>query len=117
MAYGPDTVLSARLLFDLLVPSEQLPSPVEPDLSIDPDPIRAIFSTQASDESGLDAMVPLEQAIPSSGQPDGVHFLLPLPEGVSEEALELFGFGPMSFASDMHSTGLQRRAGMAGRCE
>jgi hypothetical protein len=98
LAYGPDTLLAARLLLTLeLPPSDQLPSPIEPPLPIDPEPVRAIFATQSSDESGLDAMTQLIPAIPSSGQPDGVHFILPLPQGISPEALDLFGFWTYEF--------------------
>jgi hypothetical protein len=92
LAYGPDPLLAARLL-----PPAELPAPVEPPLPIDPEPIRAIFATQASDESGLDAMTPLIPASPSGGKPDGVHFILPLPPGISPEALDLFGFWTYEF--------------------
>jgi hypothetical protein len=91
LAYGPDPLLAARLL-----PPTELPGAVEPPLGIDPEPIRSIFATQASDESGLDAMTPLTPAL-ASGGPDGVHFILPLPEGISQEALELFGFWTYEF--------------------
>jgi hypothetical protein len=91
LAYGPDPLLAARLL-----PPAQLPSPIEPPLPIDPEPIRAIFATQASDESGLDAMTPLTPAL-ASGGPDGVHFILPLPEGIPPDALDLFGFWTYEF--------------------
>lgn len=79
------------------MPPTQLPSPVEPPLPIDPELIRAIFATPASDESGLDAMTPLIAASPSGGNPDGVHFIVPLPPGISPEALDLFGFWTYEF--------------------
>ncbi|WP_433975532.1 hypothetical protein [Tunturiibacter lichenicola] len=98
LASGPDPLLAARLIFNYELPlSDQLPAPVEPPLPIDPEPIRTIFATQSSDESGLDAMTPLIPAIPSGGQPDGVHFILPLPQGISPEALDLFGFWTYEF--------------------
>ncbi|MCU1321476.1 MAG: hypothetical protein JWM43_1125 [Acidobacteriaceae bacterium] len=90
--YGPDPLLAAALL-----PPAQLPSVTEPALPIDPETIRTVFSTQASDEEGLDAMTPLIPAIPSSGQPDNLHFILPLPEGITAESLELFGFWTYEF--------------------
>lgn len=91
LAYGPDPLLAARLL-----PPTQLPAPVEPPLPVDPEPIRAIFAGQSSDDSGLDAMIPLIPAL-ASGGPDGVHFILPLPDGIPSEALDLFGFWTYEF--------------------
>jgi hypothetical protein len=76
---------------------DQIPVPVEPALPVDPEPIRSIFATQSSDNSGIDAMMPLVPAIPASGQPDGVHFILPLPQGMTSEALDLFGFWTYEF--------------------
>jgi hypothetical protein len=92
LAYGPDPLLSARLL-----PPIQLPPPVEPPLPVDPEPVRAIFATQSSDESGLDAMTPLIPAVLTGGNPDGVHFILPLPQGIPPDALDLFGFWTYEF--------------------
>jgi len=57
--------------------------------------VRMIFAGQSSDECGLDAMTQLIAANPSGSDPDGVHFLLPLP--VSPEALDLFGFWTYEF--------------------
>ena len=37
-------------------------------------------------------MTPLVAAIPSGGVVDGVHYLLPLPPGITPDALDLFGF-------------------------
>ena len=91
LAYGPDPLLAARLL-----PPAQLPAAIEPPLPIDPEPIRAIFATQSSDDSGLNAMTPLTPAL-ASGGPDGIHFILPLPDGIPPEALDLFGFWTYEF--------------------
>ena len=89
LAYGPDPLLARRLIQDLEpglgggVP----PNPTEPDLPVDPEPIRVITLNQPADKAGLDAMVEL---VPSPLSKN--HFLLPLPPGITEEALELFGF-------------------------
>jgi hypothetical protein len=81
LAYGPDPVL---LNFDQAV---NLPTPVEPGLPIDPEPIRIITPSQPEDTAGLDAMTELTPSLTSKR-----HFLMPLPPGVDENALELFGF-------------------------
>lgn len=47
-------------------------------------------------------MEPLIPAISSGSNPDGVHFLLPLPPGISSEALELFGFWTYEFRVGHH---------------
>lgn len=81
LAYGPDPLL---INIDEAV---SLPTPVEPPLAIDPEPIRIITPKQTEDRAGLDAMIEL---IPSTESP--CHYLVPLPPGIDENALELFGF-------------------------
>jgi hypothetical protein len=91
LAYGPDPLLAGQL--------EATPVPVvaEPPLAIDPEPVRSVFAGQDSDDSGLDAMTLLTPASTSSSGPDGVHFLLPLPPGLTEDSLQLFGFWTYEF--------------------
>jgi hypothetical protein len=90
LAYGPDPLLARRL-----APPEHVPNlDPEPPLAIDPEPARVVFAGEDADESGLDAMTPLTPASPGG---DGVHFLLPLPAGLTEDSLELFGFWTYEF--------------------
>ncbi len=92
LSYGPDPLLAA-----ILLPPETLPEAVEPPIPLDPEPMREIFAGQSCDGAGLDAMQQLIPAVSSSGHADKVHFLLPLPPGISPEALELFGFWTYEF--------------------
>jgi hypothetical protein len=93
LAYGPDPLLAGGLL-----PPHTAPNTApEPPLPIDPEPIRVIFAGEDSDENGLDAMTPLIPAVTGGSGTDGVHFLLPLPPGLTPEALELFGFWTYEF--------------------
>lgn len=93
LAYGPDPLLSWRLL-----PPRHAPIlDPEPQLAIDPEPVRTVFAGEDIDESGLDAMVPLTRVGSSTAGPDGVHFLMPLPPGLTQDALELFGFWTYEF--------------------
>jgi hypothetical protein len=92
LAYGPDPILAG-----LLLPPNMAPNTIEPKLPIDPESVRLIFAGEDSDENGLDAMTPLIPAIAGGSGPDGVHFLLPLPPGLSSAALELFGFWTYEF--------------------
>jgi len=93
LAYGPDPILAGQLL-----PPNMAPNTVpEPKLPVDPEPVRLIFAGEDSDENGLEAMTPLIPANAGSYGPDGVHFLLPLPPGLSPAALELFGFWTYEF--------------------
>lgn len=85
LAYGPDPLLVRGLGFDL-------PNPEEPDLPIDSEAIRVITPLSSRDNAGLNAMV---EAIKSPTS--DVHYMLPLPPGISEEALELFGFWTYEF--------------------
>ena len=92
LAYGPDPVLAIGLL-----PGNAPITVPEPPLPIDPEPARVIFAGEDIDEAGLDAMVPLIPATGSGGVADGVHYLLPLPSGISPDALDLFGFWTYEF--------------------
>lgn len=79
LAYGPDPLL--------LEQSNELPSPAEPPLPIDPEPIRAVGENQPNDRAGLNAMLPLT-ASPFSDR----HYLLPLPKDLAPDDPKLFGF-------------------------
>src|SRR6516164_718187 len=93
LAYGPDPLLAGRLL-----PPEHAPDlDPEPALAIDPETVRVVFAGEDADDSGLDAMTKLTPASATSSGADGVHFLLPLPPGLTEDSLELFGFWTYEF--------------------
>jgi hypothetical protein len=83
LAYSPDP-----LLVDTL---EDPPEAAEPPLPVDPEPIRTIVSGESDDRAGYTAMQPL---IRSDSK---VHFMLPLPPGLPEDAPELFGFYTYEF--------------------
>jgi hypothetical protein len=85
LSYGPDPMLVSGMTFDL-------PNPDEPDLPIDPEPIRVITPLSSRDNSGLSAMVELVKS-PTSD----VHYMLPLPPGISDEDLQLLGFWTYEF--------------------
>lgn len=95
LAYGPDPLLAAHLVPRFA--SRMLQDSPEPALPIDPEPIRRIFSGQAADESGLDAMTQLVPANPVRVGKSGRYFLLPLPPNVTSEDLQLFGFWTYEF--------------------
>lgn len=65
------------------------PGPLEPPLSIDPEPIRSIVPDQPEDSSGLEAM---QRLLLADGDGPIRHFLLPLPPALSDVSPELFGF-------------------------
>ncbi|HEY2468819.1 MAG TPA: hypothetical protein VGI45_13400 [Terracidiphilus sp.] len=88
LASGPDPLLSVDL-----IPSP-IPEPVPPPLPIDPELIRVISPGESDDAAGLDAMT---QLIPADSHVKGLHYLLPLPPGISSEALELFSFWTYEF--------------------
>jgi hypothetical protein len=88
LASGPDPMLSVDL-----IPSP-LAEPVPPPLPIDPETIRRISPGESDDASGIDAMT---QLISATSHTKGLHYLLPLPPGVSPEALELFSFWTYEF--------------------
>ncbi len=85
LASAPDPLLVEGHLAAQLWEIVDLP---EPPLPIDPEPVRAITPNQSSDTAGLEAMQPL---IPANG-PKPTRFLVPLPPGLTEDSLELFGF-------------------------
>jgi hypothetical protein len=79
MNYGPDPLLISN-------PSD-LPGVQDTPISLDPEPIRKIVPDSANDDAGLGAMVEL---IPSPSWP--LHYLVPLPDAIAPNALDLFGF-------------------------
>lgn len=85
LAYGPDPLMVKGLTYDLR-------NPDEPDLPIDPEQIRVITPLSSHDNAGLSAMVELIKSSTSD-----LHYTLPLPPGISEENLELFGFWTYEF--------------------
>ncbi|HTH99604.1 MAG TPA: hypothetical protein VL752_01555 [Acidisoma sp.] len=82
LSYAPDQILTGAPLDN----GNSVLTPPAPPLPIDPELIRTIVPGQSDDRSGLNAMQPL---IPSPTS--DVHFILPLPTGLSVEAPELFG--------------------------
>jgi hypothetical protein len=67
-------------------PADIVPETAEPPLAIDPELVRKIIPDESDDRAGLDAMQPLI----ASDSP--LHYLLPLPAGMTENSPELFGF-------------------------
>ena len=80
LGYSPDPLLSDNRL-------ETFTPPEETALPIDPELIRVIPPGATDDNAGLSAMVKLQIAGNSN-----VHFLVPLPPGISPDSGELFGF-------------------------
>jgi hypothetical protein len=113
LAYGPDPLLAASLLPHGL-PQDMLQESIEPPLSIDPEPVRKIFSGQSADQSGLDAMTQLVPAQPTGVGTSGTFFLLPLPPGVDPEDPTLFGFWTYEFRVG-HATLWSTAQGRYGR--
>ena len=79
LGYAPDILLSDHR-GETLVPPEESP------LAIDPELVRVITPGQSDDSAGLNAMTPL---LPGSSP---LHFLVPLPPGLTAESPEMFGF-------------------------
>jgi hypothetical protein len=77
--YGPDPLLMSD-------PVDITPAPDAP-IALDPEPIRTITPDSVNDAAGLSAMTQVQPSASSS-----VHFLVPLPDGISPDALDLFGF-------------------------
>jgi len=94
LAYGPDPLLAASLL-PSSQPETMLQETPEPPLPIDPEPVRRIFSGQAADEGGLDAMVQLTPAESIGVGTSRTFYMMPLP--VDPEDLRLFGFWTYEF--------------------
>ena len=99
LAYAPDPVLS-EFIGD---PDES----ADPPLPVDPELIRTIIPGQSDDSAGLTAM---DALIPSDSP---VHFILPLPSGVSSEDPELFGFYTYEFRTG-HAKGWSTAQGRFG---
>jgi hypothetical protein len=73
---------------DPLLTDEHIPElAAEPPLPLDPEWVRMIDVGQSHDDNGARAM----QGLPKRDAPDAVYGLVPLPEGSSEAAPELFG--------------------------
>ena len=96
LAYGPDPLLAFELA-PTQDPDGMLPPSPEPALPVDPEPVRVIFPGQASDSSGLGAMIQLIPSVADSGGTQGTFFMLPLPSGVTAEDAQLFGFWTYEF--------------------
>ena len=79
LAYGPDPLLIEQTV--------ELPSPPEPPLPIDDEPIRSVVPNQPNDRAGMNAMVPLVKS-PVSDR----HYVLDLPDGIGSDDPKLFGF-------------------------
>lgn len=77
LSYAPDPMLTRGASVEV---------PPEPPLPIDPEEIRVIRPGQSDDRAGLGAMQPL---IPTESS---VHYLVPLPPGLTRDSRELFGF-------------------------
>jgi hypothetical protein len=78
LASAPDPALTDE--------TEGLPDPGDLPLPIDPEPIRQIVPGQGDDRAGQTTM---QLLLPTTSP---VHFLLPLPPGISEGDPELLGF-------------------------
>ena len=77
LAHAPDPLLTDEVIDEKAVP--------EPPLPIDAEWLRLVRPDQPSDDNGAHAMSSIGLAAES-----GRHFLVPLPEGLSETASELF---------------------------
>ena len=80
LAYAPDPMLTG-------LEPQQPPAPAEPPLSFPEELIRTITRGQPADDAGLDDM---GQEMIRSDSPR--HFFVPLPNELSSESSELFGF-------------------------
>ena len=79
LAHGADPLL--------YLAEPQVPADTNPPLPLDPELVRVVIPDDTDDRDGLTAMT---QLTPSSVS--NVHFLLPLPPGISADDPELFGF-------------------------
>jgi hypothetical protein len=87
----PDDAYFVRILANapdpmLIAIDEVIPEVIEPPLPIDPEWMRLIEQEQPRDDSGLRSMDLLDQQAEA-----GPHYLVPLPKGLNEMSLELFG--------------------------
>jgi len=78
LAYAADPLLSDHRVETLLAPEE-------PALNIAAETVRSITTGQSDDNAGLDAMIPLT---PGNSP---VHFLVPIPPGMTPDGPEMFG--------------------------
>ncbi len=76
LAAAPDPMLTAEII----------PEIQEAPLPLDPEWMRLIVPGQPRDNNGLNAMGPL-----ANNTPDRRHWIVPLPDGLSESSPELFG--------------------------
>lgn len=83
LAMAPDPVLTDQY--------GNVPEIDEPPLPVDPELIRRIVPGQGDDHAGAGAM---QRMLPTSSP---VHFLLPMPPGLTAESPELFGFFTYEF--------------------
>jgi hypothetical protein len=85
LGYGPDPLLMSN--------PQDLAANTEPALPIDAEWIRTILPGDSDDGAGLTAMTPLTPAsAPINAKGQAVHYLVPLPESLTEVDPELFGF-------------------------
>jgi hypothetical protein len=82
LAYAPDPLLVNDPALGRDPASVERTDPPVPE-----EPIIVVAPGEANDHAGLDAMTPL---IPASGA-DATHFLMPLPDGITPDALQLHG--------------------------
>ncbi len=85
LAVAPDQLISNNDPALLIAPEE-------PDLPIDPEPMRVVMQGATNDLAGLSAMQPMEKSATSDR-----HYLLPLPPGLHANADEMFGFFTYEF--------------------
>jgi hypothetical protein len=86
LAYAADPMLA-----DLPVNPDPASEKPEPALDIPAEVVRSIRPKQIRDQSGLEAM-PLMIPAQVAGDSAAVHYLVPLPDNLSPESIELFGF-------------------------
>lgn len=96
-AADPKDRYFGRVLAHAVDPLLGAPRPAPPEvreepLPIDPEPCRVVLPAQPVDENGLNAMQPLTPEKPGSAR-----FLVPLPPGLTEDSLELFGMFTYEF--------------------
>jgi hypothetical protein len=100
LKYGPDQLLMGEYFLGLSFPNggvtgapaeALLTDGPEPPIPIDPEPVRRIIPNQTADTAGLDAMQVL---LPTTSP---LHWMLPLPPGLTPSSLELFGFWTYEF--------------------
>jgi hypothetical protein len=81
LAHAPDPMLRGLAATAALSPTD----PPDPELPLDPEPLRVIRPSAVDDQAGLGAM---QRLIPTDSPR---HFLVPLPPGLSPTSPELFG--------------------------